>query len=146
MAKKNWAVENTLQSATQLSDNWVPVGGTLIGAGVMSGGTINGKGFDQISYLLIYNQGDETQLDLKVQFSDTESFTNAYERIVTDTSNTGLSNILENTFRKLSSASFEFPLSLRGWYVRLLAKRSGGTPEASGTLAAKYRLENVNRN
>lgn len=151
MAKKNFIDEQSLQAATQLEDDWVPVGGTLVGA-EYSGGVINGKGYDQISYLLDYDKGDETQLDLKVQFSQHQDFKDsngddeAYERIVTDTSTAGVSTVLENVFKRTASLKFELPVSLRGWYVRMLAKRTGGTDQDAGTLKARYRLDNIDRN
>jgi len=146
MAKKSWVQEEVLESDKQLDDDWVPVGGEIIGAGVYSGGVIKAKGFDQLSCLFDYTQGDETQLDVKVQFSDTEAFTTAYERIVTDTSAAGLSTILENTFKRTADSRFELPISLRGWFVRIMVKRTGGTPDDAGTVSVKYRLENIERN
>lgn len=133
MSKKNWVKQEVLQAATVLNSSYTVVGSV-----------INVKGFDQLSFVLKYTKGDETTMELKVQFSDTSAFTDAYERIVTDTSAAGVSTILENTFQRTNSSNFELPISVRGWYVRLMQKATGGTP--TGTLAAKYRLENIDRN
>lgn len=115
----------------------------LTGSYVTKGGIISASGYDQMSLIIDFTKGDETSLDFKVQFSDTIDFTDAFERIVTDTDAAGVSSVLDNVFKRTSSGKFEIPISLRGHFVRVQFKATAGTP--TGTFNARYRLENSDR-
>lgn len=121
----------------------VAVGQALTSSYVAFGGVISASGYDLLSLLINYTKGDETNLDFKVQFSDTIDFTTAYERIITSTDATGVSDCLTNTFKRTSTGAIEVPVNLRGHYLKVLFKATGGTP--TGTFGAAYRLENVER-
>ena len=121
----------------------VAAGQALTGSYVTFGGVISASGYDQLSLIIAFTKGDETQLDFRVQFSDTIGFTVAYERIVTDTDATGLSNVLDNPYKRTSSGNMEVPIAIRGHFLRVQFKATGGTP--TGTFGASYRLDNVDR-
>lgn len=108
-----------------------------------STGYVSASGYDQMSLLIDYTKGDETNLDFKVQFSDTTAFTDAFERVVLSTDATGVSDCLSNAFKRTSTGKIEVPISIRGLYLRVQFKATGGTP--TGTFNARYRLENVER-
>lgn len=138
MPKKNTPVTGTLAAAgSALTTSYV------VWPASPNSGVISASGYDQLSLIINYTKGDETNLNFKVQFSDTLAFTDAFERIVTDTDATGVSNCLDNVFKRTTTGKFEVPIAIRGHYIRVLFKTPDGTP--TGTFAARYRLENIDR-
>lgn len=99
--------------------------------------------YDQLTLYIDYTKGDETNLDFKVQVSDTQLFTDAFERIVIDTDSTGVSDCLTNTYKRTTTGKIEVPIKVHGSYLRVQFKATGGTP--TGTFNARYRLDNINR-
>lgn len=125
-----------------------PKSGTLVAAGtaltssyVTAGSILPATGHDQTVLLVNWTKGDETSLEIKIQYSDTVDFTNAYERAVTTTDAAGLSTILDGTFTRTTTGKFMLPIANYGQFVRFQFKATAGTP--TGTFGANYRLENI---
>lgn len=116
----------------------------LTGSYVTHGGVISCGGYDQLALLIAYTQGDETQIDFRIQFSDVLDFTTAYERIYANVGGTGVQDCLSTEYKRTTAGNIEVPVSTGRWpYFRVQFKATGGTP--TGTFAALYNLTNVER-
>jgi len=117
---------------------------TLTGTYAVQGNVISAHAYDQITLFCSWVKGDETSCEIKLEFSDTAAFTNAYDQIVVNTDAAGESTILSRNYT-VDTASKKFILNIasQGFYFRVKAKATGGTP--TGTLAINYRCDTVQK-
>ena len=114
--------------------------GALTGSYVVQGSVMASQGRDQGLLLVNYTKGDETSLELEIQFSDTSAFTDAYQEVVGDTNtSTGVTTPRDRSYTFTASTKKVIPIQLHGLYWRVRAKATAGTP--TGTLSLQTRME-----
>jgi hypothetical protein len=132
----------TIQAAQTLTASYVTQGDATKAVGVDGGQVYAGHGRDQIMLELSYVAGDETSMELRVQFSDTPEFTVVSDPVVVETAS-GVSTIYPRTYtRTATSLNFMIPVTSYGHYFRVQAK---GTGAPTGTLATKVRLDVIHK-
>lgn len=102
----------------------------------------SGAGRDQIVLLLDYTNGDETSCEIKILFSDTIAFTDAYQDVVTTTSS-GESTIYARNYTMTATGKYRLLVPSAGLYWKIQTKATGGTP--TGTLSLSYRMDVIDK-
>lgn len=117
----------------------------LTDAYVVKGGVLSGHARDQIVVLVRWTKGDETSLEMKVEFSDTPEFTAAYNDSVLDIDPaTGVALVLAKVYQfTTASGNYKIAIPSQGQYFRVSFKATGGTP--TGTIGADYRIDTVSK-
>lgn len=119
-------------------------GGALTGSYVAAGSVMSGHGYDQICLLLAWTKGDETSMELKVEFSDSEDFAAADTyRDGSESVAAGVSTVTAKEY-KLDTASKNVMIRVDcpGLYWKASVKATAGTP--TGTYGLKSFMRNVN--
>ena len=128
---------------TPKSGTIVAAGGALTGSYVTQGSVQAGQGRDQIVLLVAWTKGDETSLEVKIQFSDTYAFTVAYNDTVIETS-AGVSTCYTHEYSMITASQNRvIMVSSEGMYWRIQAKATGGTP--TGTIGILYRMDVIQK-
>lgn len=120
----------------------VASGGALTSSYAAQGDVVGSMGRDQLTLLVDYTKGDETSMELEIEFSDTSDFTDAYKQTVVETAS-GESTVYKRNFKFTATGKYLVPAALYGQYVRVNAKATGGTP--TGTVGIKYRMDTVSK-
>lgn len=116
---------------------------TLTAAYVYSDVYASGKGRDQIGLLVQYTIGDETSMELVVQFSDTKDFTVPFDATRLNVAGTGIVSALTEVYQWTASAKHAIFLNSAGLFFRVGVKATAGTP--TGTCAIKARFDTVSK-
>lgn len=122
----------TLQAATTLTATYATAGGVNAS-----------QGRDQLYLLVNYTIGDETDMRIKVQFSDTSTFTTAYEETAGSTSAAGVTTVSAREYKLTATGKYMIPIQTSGMYWRAQVKATAGTP--TGTVAVDYRMDVVQK-
>lgn len=116
---------------------------TLTGSYVTQHSDIQaGHGRDQLVIEAVYSKGDETSCEIKVQFSPTVDFSTAFEQTVAANSS-GEYTLSPINYKLTASGNLLIPITNYGYYWRVQAKATGGTP--TGTLALTARMDVLNK-
>ncbi len=122
----------------------VAAGSALTASYAAQGAVMASQGRDQGVLLVNYTKGDETSLELDVQFSDTFAFTNAFQTVVLDTdATTGISTPRDHSYTFTATTKKAIAIALYGLYWRVRAKATGGTP--TGTIGLQARMDVIQK-
>lgn len=114
----------------------------LTGAYVTYGEVQAGHGRDKILLELEYTKGDETTCEVKIQFSKDRDFTTAFEQVI-NTNSSGVQTVNSMVYQLTGTQNVIIPVESYGYYWRVQAKATGGTP--TGTLDAGFRMDVINK-
>lgn len=119
-------------------------GGALTGSYVQSGDVMSGHGHDQICLLVAWTKGDETSMEIKVEFSDTYAFAAADTyRDGSESIAAGVSTVTTKEY-KLDTASKNVLIRIDcpGLFWKVSVKATAGGP--TGTYGLKSFMRSVN--